>query len=123
MAADTRQTLGKVGERLAENYLIAQGYKILIRNYRTKIGELDLIAEDSGDLVFVEVKTRTSELFGAPHEAITRAKQQKIARTALEYMTRNGINERAARFDVVGVMLQKNGTPRIEVLKNAFEMC
>ena len=74
--------LGDRGESYAEDYLRRQGYRILTRNYRTKIGEIDLIADDHGTLVFIEVKTRSSVRYGIPSEAVNYKKKQKIIQTA-----------------------------------------
>src|SRR2546422_8671440 len=77
-----RSALGKEGERVASRFLEARGYRIQERNYRTRRGEIDLIAEDGRILVFVEVKVRLDDRFGGPAAAITRAKQARIARLA-----------------------------------------
>src|SRR2546428_6795733 len=77
-----RSVLGEEGERAAARFLEARGYRILERNYRTRRGEIDLIAEDGRMLVFVEVKVRLDDRFGGPAAAITRAKQARIARLA-----------------------------------------
>src|SRR3989442_9274902 len=81
-----RSVLGEEGERAAARFLEARGYRILERNYRTRRGEIDLIAEDGRMLVFVEVKVRLDDRFGGPAAAITRAKQARIARLAQQYL-------------------------------------
>ena len=114
---------GKRGEELAAEHLLKNGYKILERNHRSKLGEIDIIAEDHGTVCFVEVKARVGDRSGAPFESIPYFKQQKIARTALLYLTANGLLEKSARFDVVSVLQNSaSGPAQIELLKDAFEM-
>jgi putative endonuclease len=116
----SRINLGKCGEELATAYLKQKGFRIIIRNYRQKTGEVDIIAKDGNTLVFIEVKTRSSLLFGQPFEAVTAAKQTQLNRIALDYMTRNRITNQAARFDVVSILIEKNKEPEIEHLQNCF---
>ncbi|MCB2183855.1 MAG: YraN family protein [Desulfobulbaceae bacterium] len=116
-----RQSLGKKGEEIARSYLEKQGYTIIISNFRTKSGEIDLIAKDGEVLVFVEVKTRTSEQFGSPFDAVTSRKRGQISRVAMEYMVNNGGMDQPARFDVVAVRMTEN-KPFVEIVKNAFEL-
>lgn len=85
-----------------------------------KTGEVDIIAKDKQTLVFIEVKTRSSLLFGQPFEAVTTSKQAQLNRIALDYMTRNKLLEQAARFDVVSILIPKNGKAEIEHLQNCF---
>ena len=73
------RSLGQQGEQIAVQYLKAHGYKILERNYRCRVGEVDIIAEDQGDLVFVEVKARSSKVFGNPAEAVTKTGEEPLA--------------------------------------------
>src|SRR5438445_1065152 len=80
--------LGDEGERLAARYLRRQGYRILARRFRTAIGELDLVARDGACIVFIEVKTRRSEMAGQPHEAVDRIKQAQLTRLALAFLKR-----------------------------------
>ncbi|MFP3983723.1 MAG: YraN family protein [Desulfurivibrionaceae bacterium] len=115
-----RQKLGKKGEDLARKHLEEAGYNVIESNYRTRSGEIDLIANDAGVLVFIEVKTRSSDRFGTPLEGVTAAKCRQISKVALEYLSRNNCQDRPARFDVVGVGI---GPPvRVEVVKNAFTL-
>lgn len=116
-----RQSLGKKGEEIARSYLEKQGYTIIISNFRTKSGEIDLIAKDGEVLVFVEVKTRTNEQFGSPFDAVTSRKRGQISRVAMEYMVNNGGMDQPARFDVVAVRMTEN-KPSVEIVKNAFEL-
>jgi putative endonuclease len=104
-----RQGLGRTGERLAAEALISRGYRILERNFRCRYGEIDLIAEDEHDLVFVEVKTRRGSVHGLPEEAITARKQQKIIEVATYYLDLHSCFERSWRVDVVAVQLSIGG--------------
>jgi putative endonuclease len=98
-----RQALGKLGESLAVAELERRGYAIVAQRYRTRHGEIDIVAEDGGTLVFVEVKARATAEFGTAAEAVTRRKQLRLASMAAEYLARNGITGRACRFDVVAI--------------------
>lgn len=98
------QVTGSTGERLAEEFLAAKGYIILERNYRFKRSEIDLIAKDSGLLVFIEVKTRKSDRFGFPEEAVSSKKLDKIKDAAEEYIYTNNWSG-DVRFDVVSIYL------------------
>ena len=104
-----RQGLGRTGERLAANELIRRGYRVLERNFRCLYGEIDLVAEDGQDLIFVEVKTRRGGAFGLPEEAVTWRKQQKIAQVASYYLDLHACSERSWRIDVVAVQLDRVG--------------
>ncbi len=117
------QVLGKQGERVAEKFIKRQGYKILERNYRCALGELDIIAEDHSVLVFVEVKTRTSADFGVPQAAVTHAKQRKIAQIAQNYLAHKELWGVDCRFDVVAVSLTNDGRiDKFELIKDAFQL-
>jgi putative endonuclease len=119
--SDHRQILGREGEALAEGYLKKKGYKVLERNYRCPMGEVDLIALDGRVVVFVEVKTRSDDRFGAPLEAVHRHKQKKMTQTALFFLSQYGLHEREARFDVVAIS-RHNQQSSIEHVTNAFEL-
>src|SRR3989338_418426 len=114
------QTLGAVGEELAFHHLTRHGYKVLLRNYESPMGEIDMIAKQNGDIVFVEVKTRSSDAYGTPAEAVTRLKQRQIVKSALYYLKRYGVQGRCCRFDVVSVLLAPEKEPVIDILVNAF---
>ncbi len=116
-----RQSLGREGEQLAKEFLENRNYIIVEQNYRTRLGEIDLIARHGKTLVFIEVKARQTLSHGHPFEAITRRKQQQMSQVALEYLNRKGEQETIARFDVVGV-LYDSGEPKIELITNAFEL-
>ena len=95
------QRLGELGERLAADYVQNKGMRILERNYRIRGGEIDLIAQDGDEVVFIEVKARTSREFGRGVEAVDAKKQRALLRTARLYLYRHGGWEQPARFDVV----------------------
>jgi len=96
--------LGKQGEFAAERFLLKQGYVIVFRNYEDKFGEIDLIAVDGESIVFVEVKTRSSDVAGDPTEAVDEVKQQHMTRTAIGFLKWHRLTEYAARFDVVSIL-------------------
>ena len=116
-----RQILGARGERVAARYLRRHGYAIVRRNYRGRHGEIDLVALDGGVLVFVEVKTRAQDRFGAPLEAVDRRKQRQIARVAEEFLEEHRLHERAIRFDLVGVR-RRGWRWDVEHVRDAFEV-
>jgi putative endonuclease len=113
--------LGDRGERMAARYLKQQGYRILARQSRSRIGELDLIALDGDTVVFVEVKTRTTHTAGHPGEAITFQKRKQLTRAALAWLKRRGLLEQRARFDVIAVTWREREPPLVEHFRNAFE--
>ena len=115
-------SLGKRGERAAEEYLHRQGYKILERNYRCKIGEIDLIAEKDGRICFVEVKTRRSSHYGPPEESVHLLKQKKIARAAEWYLKANRAMDHAVSFEVAAVDWCEGQEPTIRVIRDAFRL-
>jgi putative endonuclease len=117
-----RITLGKQAEDLACRELRRRGYEILARGYRTRMGEIDIVARDGTTVVFVEVKARRSNRCGAPAEAVTRWKQARIARLALDYLLRRGWLDRPCRFDVVGVLLPEKEAASVEIVTNAFDV-
>ena len=116
---DNRRSLGDRGEDMAAAHLKKQGYKILERNYRTPLGEIDLVARHQGVLVIIEVKTRRSRRFGSPQEAVHPAKQERLRNLAEYYLQQQGLGEVMVRFDVVGILWQE-GKPQIEVIEGAF---
>jgi putative endonuclease len=116
-----RQQFGKKGESIAVKQLRKNGYKILERNFRTKLGEIDIIAKDGDVIVFIEVKARQTTCYGSPKHAITWTKQNKISKTALLYLkSTNQLNKRA-RFDVVTIHPQED-KQHIDIIKNAFDL-
>lgn len=117
---DKRKITGKEGEDIAASFLEQQGYKILERNYRCALGEIDIIACDNEDLVFIEVKTRTGLAFGYPQESITRSKQFRIKKIALRYLVEKRPLYQNYRFDVVSILLKNDTIDKIDVIRNAF---
>jgi putative endonuclease len=116
---DPRQRFGADGERGAERFLRARGYTILERNYRCRLGEVDLIALDGRTVVFIEVKTRRGGADSAPADAVDPRKQRQIARAAEYYLAANRLQERDVRFDVVGV--RPHGADwECELIQDAF---
>jgi putative endonuclease len=115
------QELGKSGEDSALNFLKENGYKILVKNYKTKLGEVDIIAYDKDTLCFIEVKTRGSLRFGSPQEAVSHFKQRQISKVALQFLKRNNLLNKKARFDVVSVIYAED-KPAFDLIKNAFEL-
>src|SRR5687767_10698742 len=100
MCTDPRQSLGKLGEDLACDELARRGYEILALRYRTRLGEIDIIARHDEAIVFVEVKARVTDRFGGAAAAVTGEKQRRIGRMALEYLSRNRLFDKPCRFDV-----------------------
>ena len=119
MAADRRQSLGKMGEDLACRELGRRGYDVLARRYRTRHGEIDIIARDRQTIVFVEVKARRDDRFGGAAAAVTAFKQRRVAQMATDFLARRGWLDAECRFDVVTIDF-KGDTPRIEVITHAF---
>lgn len=114
--------LGFSGEEIAAGFLKKNGYKILARNYKSKLGEIDIIARDKDTLCFIEVKTRSSILFGLPQEAVFKSKQKQISRAALIFLKKNKLFDEKARFDVVSVVYPARGEPEIDLIKDAFSL-
>ena len=112
--------LGKEGEDRAALFLVKQGYRILERNYSTKSGELDLIALHDGVVVFVEVKTRTSDAYGAPELAVTPRKRQRMVKAALGYIKQKKLHQVPCRFDVVAITSEREQD--VELIQNAFKI-
>jgi putative endonuclease len=115
-----RRALGARGEVLAGNWYTERGYAVLDRNWRSRQGELDLVLERDGVVVFCEVKTRTSDAFGTGAEAVGRAKQLRIRRLAAEWLAEHGRAARELRFDVVSILVSPSAAPTLDVLEAAF---
>lgn len=111
-----RQTLGKWGEDRAVRELERRGYEILARRYRTRHGEIDIVADDRGTIVFVEVKARAGEEHGGAAAAVTAHKQRRLTSMAVDYLTRNRVTDRPCRFDVVAI-----DGPRVTLYAAAFD--
>lgn len=113
-----KHEIGGHYEEIAARYLQNKGYEILERNYRTRYGEIDIIARQGKMLVFVEIKFRSGEEYGVPSEAVDYVKRQRISKVALYFYSRHGYEqELPCRFDVIAI----NGKEQIEHMENAFE--
>jgi putative endonuclease len=115
-----KDALGQYGERVAVRHLVDAGLTILTTNWRCAEGELDIVARERGVVVFCEVKTRRSEAFGTPAEAITRTKAHRIHRLAMLWLREHPAGTADLRFDVVSVLLPRSGGPVVEHLRGAF---
>ena len=121
MAPDARQSLGKQGEDLACAELCRRGYELLDRRYRTRFGEIDIVARHRGTIVFVEVKTRGTEDFGGGAAAVTGSKQRRIGQMAVDFLSRRRLTDQPCRFDVVAVSFDR-GQPHVEIYESAFDI-
>lgn len=119
---DKRKTLGALGEQAAVDYLQKHGFRIRERNVRTRMGEIDIVAQESDALVFVEVRTRRGNTFGAPEESITPHKQQRLILLAEAYIQKCKESFQNYRIDVVVVGFSpSNAVRRVELIRNAVE--
>ena len=112
-----KKLLGRAGENRAAKYLKSAGYDILAKNFKTRVGEIDIIARKDGITVFVEVKTRSSDDFGAPSEAVGREKRRKYGLVAQEYLLKEKCGDVPCRFDIVEIEDE-----RINHIENAFSI-
>jgi putative endonuclease len=119
-SAPDRQALGKLGEDLAAEELQRRGYAILARRYRTRFGEIDIVARDEVSIVFVEVKARRTARYGEAAEAVPFWKQRRIAAMALDYLARADRLDNPCRFDVVAIDGLGSGKVDVRVIQNAF---
>lgn len=115
-----KTSFGRIGERLARQYLEQKGYHFLDSNFRTAHSEIDLIMDDGGTLVFVEVKSRHNRRYGEPVEAVNPAKQRHIRLGARAYVMKRRIEDTHIRFDVVEVMVSREGETKFRHTRNAF---
>lgn len=116
---DKRMT-GVIGEKLTCKYYREKGYRLLAVNYRSRFGEIDVIAQKNDVIVFCEVKTRSEKTYYSPKEAVTAAKQAKIKNTALIYIDENKLGKYSIRFDVSEVY-SKDNRYKLNIIENAFE--
>ena len=115
-----RQALGQAGEELAARYLMEQGYRIVERNYRCAVGELDIVAREGERWAFVEVRTRRGRSHGTPEESITPAKQRKLIEVASTYLQEKGLRDVDWRIDVVAIEHSRDGRPpRVNLIRGA----
>ncbi|WP_030436073.1 YraN family protein [Actinoplanes subtropicus] len=115
-----RQAVGAYGERVAAQHLREQGLVVLHQNWRCPDGEIDLVLRDGDEVVFCEVKTRRGGGFGAPAEAVTQRKVHKLRALANRWLDETGIHPRGLRFDVVEVLPQRRGAPKVVHIRAAF---
>lgn len=115
-----RQALGLEGETRACRALEARGYRILQRRYRTRFGELDIVARHDDAVVFVEVKARRGSGFGDPAASVTTEKQRRLVLMAADYLARHGLTRAPVRFDVVAVTVSADAAPRLTIYPDAF---
>jgi putative endonuclease len=115
-----RRVLGTLGEQAACSVLERAGYDVVARNYRVRGGEIDVVCERNGILVFCEVKTRTSTLFGIPEEAVTAAKRRRLRKLAAEYLYRENRRARFIRFDVIAITVCDGEVVELRHIENAF---
>ena len=120
---DTRKKLGNRGEKIAANFLRKRGYRIIEKNYRSRLGEIDIVARENDSVVFVEGKTRRSTDFGLPEEALSYDKRRRLSKVAMGYLAHRRIEDINCRFDVVSILMDDKKVmkvKRIELIKNAF---
>lgn len=118
---NSKQLLGATGEEIAVDYLVSQGYVVFDRNWRSKSGEIDIIASEKfnsqDELIFIEVKTRSSRDYGDPIEAITATKYLRMYRLALEWLSENSASREAWRLDVISIVISRAQEIEINHLK------
>lgn len=115
-----KRLTGIMGEQLACKYYLQNKFEISAVNYKTRLGEIDIIAKKKNLVVFIEVKTRSETSYVSPKEAVTYSKQQKIKSTALIYIDKNNLGDCEVRFDVAEVFLNKSQT-KLNIIENAFQ--
>jgi putative endonuclease len=119
----TNQSLGKLGEGMAEKFFRSRGFSVMHKNYATPFGEIDMVVERDGCIVFAEVKTRISERFGHPLDSITETKKRHILKNCLYFLKRRGLCETPCRIDAVSILLDEKGALQVlKHIRNAIEM-
>ena len=121
-AVVNNKTLGERGESIAVAYLKGQKFTIVERNFRCKAGEVDIVAREGKTLVFVEVKTRRTSVYGPPQLAVTSFKQRQISKAALTWLAKKRLFGSSARFDVIAIVVTDHEVPQIEHIRNAFDL-
>lgn len=121
MKDKTKINTGKKGEEIAAAFLKKNGYRIIEANFRCPLGEIDIVAREKSELVFIEVKTRKSRELGYPEQAVGARKQRKMSQLALWYLQEKKIADSPARFDVMAITLFPEGD-EIKLIKNAFDL-
>ena len=118
---DGRRETGRRGEEIAAGFVATLGYRVVIRNFRCRAGEIDLVALDGDTVVFVEVRSRMGARCGTPLESVDGRKQMQVGRVARHFLSLRGWHERSARFDVIGIRLDAE-PPAIEHVRAAFDL-
>ena len=118
---DGRRETGRRGEDVAAAFVAGLGWRVVVRNFRCRAGEIDVVAMDGDTVVFVEVRARAGRGFGTPLESVDRRKQAQVGRVARHFLSARGWHERAARFDVVGIRLDVD-PPAVEHVRGAFDL-
>ena len=119
--SNKRKELGNIGEEMALRYLENIGYKLITKNFRIRTGEIDIIMTDNETLVFVEVRTKTSDFFGSPEATINFKKRQKILNTARYFLhSHHNFQNRECRFDIIAIVMRKGKDANIKHITNAF---
>ena len=114
-----RAATGLYGEDIAVRYLAHQGYVILARRWRTRFGEIDVIAKKNNEIVFVEVKTRATASFGAPEDSVTLWKRRRLRLTAYSFLQSRNLSDASFRIDVIAVTIQSGRPPLVWHLQSA----
>ncbi len=115
-------SFGRRGEMAGWAYLVQHGFRILEKNYRCSLGEIDVVAEKDGRIRFIEIKTRRHRRFGSPEEAVSRGKQKQLGRLAQVYLKHRFEQNRAVSFDVVAIDWRESEEPEIRLIENAFTL-
>ncbi|MFQ5455614.1 MAG: YraN family protein [Nitrospirota bacterium] len=118
----TSREFGNRSEDIASDFLKKLGYIIIERNYKTSLGEIDIVAYDKDTLVFIEVKSRRGKRFGVPQASVDKRKQRKIIRVALNYLANKKINDKSCRFDIVAIQQESGSNKELKLIRNAFEV-
>jgi putative endonuclease len=117
---DARAAVGRAGEEAALQVYLRNGFRLVARNWRCPLGELDLVVRRGRLLVFCEVKTRSGRAFGGGYEAVTRSKRRRLRRLAEVFVAAAAVRPYAARFDVASVFVQRGHAPDVEIYQDAF---
>jgi putative endonuclease len=115
-----RRALGAWGERLAAQHLVESGLRVVARNWRCPLGEIDILAWEGDVLVVCEVKTRRGPEFGTPAEAVVHAKARRLRQLAAQWLAETGARPAEVRFDVVSVVVRRQGGVEVDHLRAAF---
>lgn len=117
----SKKEIGDIGEKAARSYIEGIGYNIINANYRSKYGEIDIIAYDGTTLAFIEVKSRRGTRYGTPGEAVDWNKQKRMIKTAMSYLSQNKTFYGQLRFDVVEVIIKDKEIKQVRLIKDAFQ--